>query len=697
MDATQIAYLNGEFTTLTATAPCYVNGEYSVVSYGTPAYIEGFVPPPPTSTQLCFMDGDFADPLGDVTSTKSMYMAGGGFTSTARAYISTVAILLGGTDCYIRGYDSETLDNRQAVRFDSTRQTYIRVPDSTQYDDATGFTLNLWVKSRVDSTGFNQGIVVREGVIETWVNSAGNSFGMRVKVNGTWYQALTTSFAKNRWYMLTMTYNGSAVRWYRNGVEFHSVNASGNLTDVNAPWYFGYYPTYNTYSDIDLSMVRMWNYALTPSEILAFYRPAYRSHCLECYVVIQEPTADLVTKRAFIKSDFSTGNPGVVESTLGLCIPTDSVRDSQGCYIDAGGQSEVEFDTRFVKAKSFTSWDTLINAQRGTNRINELQMGSVVYPITRYAYRKIDVPTSFAPNTDSSGQECYLHAGFTPEPASRNCYIVTPEVARQMRNAYIHGTYTAAVDSTPCVIVNNGQESIQGAYIEGVSVYAHIMTQRSHIVGFVETATYTLLSYLRGRGVSRLVQRAYVVAPNFAINARQCFIMSTRSETSTSRRLWMRGAVAKSASSACFIDGHNTATPSVGAYIPAVPTIDSSVGAFVQSENRVRLTARSYVRGREVIVDSQSLYLNSEVTAVGSVSAFTKGWAARIIAKRAHVNGPAPTVANSVKRCYVSNTTPVTSKMAYIVSGPQAFTRCFIISVGTTSVGKAVYLVNDES
>jgi hypothetical protein len=85
-----------------------------------------------------------------------------------------------------------------------------------------------------------------------------------------WTSISDTGFANGNWYYVTMTYDGTSLRYYRNGVQVGSTVAA-TLTANNQPLMFGSWDGAMEFFSGKLDEVRIYNRALNASEINALY------------------------------------------------------------------------------------------------------------------------------------------------------------------------------------------------------------------------------------------------------------------------------------------------------------------------------------------------------------------------------------------------------------------------------------------
>ena len=193
------------------------------------------------------------DAWGDSTGT-----IGDGVTST------TYPTLLSEQACV----DGECMD------FDGSSD-YIELPTSA-LGNWNQLTFGVWVKapqytgsqwpsfigSHTTSTSYNNsiGIYQNTGHLHIEVDTDTGNFATQGTLNIPW----------DTWFYAVMTYNGSTLTEYINGVKGRSISASGNLKNV-VKLRIGNYGSTANYLDGSMDDVRIYNAALSSSQIKQNY------------------------------------------------------------------------------------------------------------------------------------------------------------------------------------------------------------------------------------------------------------------------------------------------------------------------------------------------------------------------------------------------------------------------------------------
>ncbi len=163
----------------------------------------------------------------------------------------------------------------KAYSFDGLN-TFIEVASNSSLQLTSNYTLNGWfnanvffyssnadrsILSKVESTGWYGGYEVIIGGNTKDIAYAGN-------VGGNNFVVGSIGYAINTWYMFTVTFDGSTIKLFMNGMLVNSKIVSGNLQTSNLPLLFGRRGgSIQGKFDGKLDDVRIYNRALTQEEI----------------------------------------------------------------------------------------------------------------------------------------------------------------------------------------------------------------------------------------------------------------------------------------------------------------------------------------------------------------------------------------------------------------------------------------------
>ena len=163
--------------------------------------------------------------------------------------------------------------NGGAVSFDGTNDR-IDVPDSSSLDLTSGMTIEAWVRPTASSS--YRTIVLKEitGELAYSLYAADSDHGARpsgwVRINNvSRYVDGTGSLPLNTYTHVAVTFSGSVLAFYVNGVQARSTNVTGNIQTSTLPLSIGGNTVWGEYFQGQIDDVRIYNRALSQSEIQA--------------------------------------------------------------------------------------------------------------------------------------------------------------------------------------------------------------------------------------------------------------------------------------------------------------------------------------------------------------------------------------------------------------------------------------------
>jgi hypothetical protein len=159
----------------------------------------------------------------------------------------------------------------KALMFNGS-SNWVTVPDVPTLDLTTGMTLEAWVYPTT-SSGVRD-VLIKEGAsVDIYNLYARNSVGLAelyaYTPNGGNYTAEGSTVAANTWTHLAGTYDGSMLRLYRNGVEVARQARSGPIATSGGVLRIGGNSLWGEFFRGRIDEVRIYNRALSPSEIQA--------------------------------------------------------------------------------------------------------------------------------------------------------------------------------------------------------------------------------------------------------------------------------------------------------------------------------------------------------------------------------------------------------------------------------------------
>jgi hypothetical protein len=144
------------------------------------------------------------------------------------------------------------------------------INDSASLHLTTGVTLEAWVSSSVAPTGWQD--VIYKAIDNYYLEAAssnGNKPGTGVLLTSSAEPLAygTARLAANTWTHLAMTYDGTTLKMYVNGTLINSTAQSGTITTSTGALQIGGDTTYGQYFNGLIDEVRVYNIALTQTQI----------------------------------------------------------------------------------------------------------------------------------------------------------------------------------------------------------------------------------------------------------------------------------------------------------------------------------------------------------------------------------------------------------------------------------------------
>jgi hypothetical protein len=146
----------------------------------------------------------------------------------------------------------------------------VNIPNAAALQLTTGMTLEAWVEPTAAANGWQD--IIYKGNDNYYLESSSPSnvpvAGATVGSSDTGAYG-TAGLPTNQWSFLTETYDGTAIRLYVNGVQVSSLALSGKLKTSTNQLQIGGDSIYGQYFKGLIDNIRIYNVALTPSEIQA--------------------------------------------------------------------------------------------------------------------------------------------------------------------------------------------------------------------------------------------------------------------------------------------------------------------------------------------------------------------------------------------------------------------------------------------
>jgi glucose/arabinose dehydrogenase len=157
-----------------------------------------------------------------------------------------------------------------ALSFDGLND-WVTVPDAASLDLRTGMTVEAWVKpSSLANTWRTVAVKETSGglVYSLFANSSANRPNGHVIAGGTYREVVGgAQIALNAWTHLAITYDGANVRLYVNGTQAGTLAATGTMATSGMPFRIGGNSVWNEWFKGLIDELRVYNRALSASEI----------------------------------------------------------------------------------------------------------------------------------------------------------------------------------------------------------------------------------------------------------------------------------------------------------------------------------------------------------------------------------------------------------------------------------------------
>ena len=208
--------------------------------------VSNSAPPPPTSLVLAFgFEETSGNTANDTSTAKNNGTISGAVSSTGGKF-------------------------GRALSFDGVNDK-VDVPDAASLDLTTGMTLEAWVKP-TSNVGWRTAILKERGTNDL-VYALYTSNGSKPRTeNFTSVEntaAGTAALPLNAWSYLASTYDGTNLRFYLNGVLVTTKASSGAMPNTANPLRIGGNAIWGEYFAGLIDEVRVYNRALSPTEITA--------------------------------------------------------------------------------------------------------------------------------------------------------------------------------------------------------------------------------------------------------------------------------------------------------------------------------------------------------------------------------------------------------------------------------------------
>ena len=148
---------------------------------------------------------------------------------------------------------------------------FVSIPDNNSLDITTAITIEAWLYTM--STGTAQNVICKSSQTDNtgyiFPRSDDNWVSVKtyLRIGGSWYTYSVPYPSLNTWHHVALTYDGSYVKIYVDGVLSGSWSQTGTIVTNANPLTIGSQPGYGEYFKGSVDEIRIWNVARTQSQI----------------------------------------------------------------------------------------------------------------------------------------------------------------------------------------------------------------------------------------------------------------------------------------------------------------------------------------------------------------------------------------------------------------------------------------------
>ncbi|MCL7753651.1 LamG-like jellyroll fold domain-containing protein [Polaribacter sp. Z022] len=269
---------------------------------------------PVTERGILYSSTDTNPKIGDPGVTKSTNGTGVGIFS------ENITGLTSQTTYYYRAYATNTQGTsygdvkvillNNALNFDGTNDR-ITIADNPVFDFSSGFTAEAWIKPDVlgTQTYLSQYANNQEAFAFILLSSGKIEFTVTTDGSTDQYFESSTAINAGTWSHIALTFNGSVMNAYINGIAAGSYNVSGTMFSSSADIEIGARNNAHFFNG-DIDEVRIWTKVLSASEILAQKDKTLPSNTpnLAAYYKMNEGIAEADNSGIITITDSSSNN-----------------------------------------------------------------------------------------------------------------------------------------------------------------------------------------------------------------------------------------------------------------------------------------------------------------------------------------------------------------------------------------------------
>ena len=176
--------------------------------------------------------------------------------------------------------NSISAQSQNALDFDGIDDQVVSVNASSLIANSPQISLSFWVYPRNPVPGFPDfdGLAgFRDNTVADFYVLQYSSTAVEARFRnsaGINFDILSQGLQLNTWQQYALTYDGSFLRLFRNGLITDSVSASGVISSTATSFFMGnlVFSGTNFLLDGQMDEVALWNRALTPQEVLCIYK-----------------------------------------------------------------------------------------------------------------------------------------------------------------------------------------------------------------------------------------------------------------------------------------------------------------------------------------------------------------------------------------------------------------------------------------
>ena len=262
-------------------------------------------------------------------------------------------------------FSSNAKIGTNAGNFDGV-DDYVRIANSSSLNPINQITVAAWYNPRSFSGSGNDCIVDKGYTSHTapyyqyHLGVSGNqyldnpaTFSFSVGTGGQYHGAWTApnSWIPGNWYYLAGTYDGATVKIYINGILAKSSPATGTFTDYGKDLYIGRFGNLASYLPGLIDDVRIYNRALSDTEILEHYR----NYVVKSPTVNPAPSPTATS--AITLSGTKSANTAIVVNGNTL-VPIDGTTSWQTSYTLSQGMNTISITA--LDSQNFNSLPVIL-------------------------------------------------------------------------------------------------------------------------------------------------------------------------------------------------------------------------------------------------------------------------------------------------------------------------------------------------